>query len=142
MVDFPLDFVLLVISYHQYIFIINSKIIFLGWKSFIVYFLCICTILFISFTLIPPSPSLIVTEIRDHIASSSPPEYTSPPRYGTRLATSSRKNVQHFLPMSTRVELYLSALGALRSWCLARNKTSRRRIEPGTSTLVVFEVNH
>lgn len=62
----------------------------------------------------------------------SPPP---PPDYSTCPFIFTARRVQHFTPSWTSVGLCLPTLGTLRSWCLAININSIRRIEPMTSTL-------
>ena len=69
-------------------------------------------ILFIMFALLLPSSLLVVTQIRGHIAGSSPP---SPPRLVpfTFFSLFLAGRLLPFLPSSTRVELRLPTLYAL-----------------------------
>ena len=58
-----------------------------------------------SFTYVLPPSSVVITQIRGHIAGYPPP----PLRYSSCIFIARR--VQHFLPSSTRVELGLPTLG-------------------------------
>ena len=100
------------------------------------YFVCLLTI-FGSDSFVK-----VVTQIRGHIAGSSPPSRLLV-RYEHVPCILFAGRAQPFLPSSTRVELCLPTPGALDCWCLAMNKPRPvRRIEPATSTTAaVFEVN-
>ena len=92
--------------------------------------------------------SPVVTQIRGHIAD---PPLPSPPGIITPSFYRSRR-VEHFVPSSTRVELYqpMLLLGDLSSWSffffslIFANKFKSHHGGNGTQgpTLVVFEGNH